>query len=719
MVKQEKFLLIEDGYQPDLNKYYEGLMTQGNGYLSVRASFEEGLLAEPQNQEYQRTMASVTTEVQRHTISKCGTFIPPIMCHHPQLADVIVNLPNPLDFRFYIDGEKLDLWKSTVRDYRRVLDMHSGELTRRMRVETPRASIAFEYRRFLSRSDKHLVVQQISYEVLHGNAEIRFESGVDADVRTNGYDHFSKVETQAGPDVCRLAAVTDHGDTVWYISAVLPEQPLDLQPEQRSRFAGYSAVCTAKNSFLKLTKIFTSKDIGTASDDLPLDKTYGELLQESSAQWDALWKVADVRVRGDEPLQNALRFSIYHLLRAPSQGDPRVQICAKGFAGEAYYGRYFWDTEIYLLPFYLYTDPAVAKNFLLYRYHTLDGARSNARRYNCRGARYPWQSGLTGEEQCSLWEYADNEIHITADVAYAVMHYYAATGDEQFMLDAGLEMLIETARFWIDRADPDENGVYHLLNVMGPDEYSAMTRDNAFTNQMVRYHIRSALEMLEKLGQERHFAMITEEEIHTLRRIADTLPIPRDEKTGTVLQSADFYDYAVIDIDAIWKDRTKAFGHYITHEKLYRSRVLKQADVIAMMTLFPAEFSDEEVRRAYEMYMPITTHDSSLSPVGHSIVANRIGKQEDVKKFIDLAMEVDMSEHKKGAEDGIHIANCGCLWQLIVHGFAGVPLPMFGDMRKIRPQLPPRIGELEFNLYEKGVLYNIRVDRAQVTVTPV
>ena len=209
---------------------------------------------------------------------------------------------------------------------------------------------------------------------------------------------------------------------------------------------------------------------------------YEAVLQASEEVWQKKWKDADIVIEGDEDLQKGIRFSIYHLLRSNNEEDYRVQVCAKGFAGEAYYGRYFWDTEIYLLPFYLYTNPQAAKNLLLYRYHTLDGAKKNAQRYHLKGARYPWQSGLTGEEQCSLWEYADNELHITADIAYAIMHYYHATNDVDFMKDYGIEMLVETARFWRGRVSKGKDGSYHLINVMGPDEYSPMTRDNAFTN---------------------------------------------------------------------------------------------------------------------------------------------------------------------------------------------------------------------------------------------
>ena len=370
-----------------------------------------------------------------------------------------------------------------------------------------------------------------------------------------------------------------------------------------------------------------------------------------------------------------------------------------------------------MLPFFLYTTPSAARNFILYRYHTLEGARKNAARYHCRGARYPWQSALDGTEQCSLWEYADNEIHITADVAYGVMHYYRATGDEEFLQNYGLEILLETARFWTDRVDSDGKGGYNLLNVMGPDEYSPMTRNNAFTNRLVIENLRCAVSMAEKVHREApdiyenlvQKINLQPEELSLFCQIAQRLPVPYDPERKLYLQSEDFESYADLDIEALWTDRSRAFGHFATQEKIYRSKCLKQADVIALMALFPGEFTEEQVASAYEYYMPLTTHDSSLSPAAHSLIANRLGRSEDVHRFLFQSMSVDMDVEKGGSEDGIHAANCGCLWQLVVNSFAGVKTAMESDTLTVVPRLPEGVTRIAFRIWWKGRQYRVEV----------
>lgn len=720
------FMMHESQYNKDLNKAYEGMFAQGNGYLSVRASFEEGLCDAPQNEVYTRTMKSVTTEIQRNPLSKFGTYIPTIMGHHPFLMDVIINLPYFMGFDIFINHEKIDMIHSNLIDYSRTLNLKDGTLTRKVTVRTKEGvKVAFTFERFASMDVKHLFMQKVSYEVLEGKCTIRVQAGINADITTNGLEHFKKIVLKEEEKFIACEVTTDLDFEVYTLAGFVVENEnhnsiyatkqgdkcidyiYEAQVEQgnRNAFTKYSVVTTSRDLDQILFHESAVKMLKEA-----MMHSYEFLLEESKIVWDQKWEQSDIVVEGNEKLQQGLRFSIYHLLRSNNEEDYRVQICAKGFAGEAYYGRYFWDSEIYLLPFYIYTNPEAARNMLLYRYHTLDGARKNAQRYHCHGARYPWQSGLTGEEQCSLWEYADNEVHISADVAYAMMHYYKATGDYDFMAHYGIEILLETSRFWVDRVNVDQDGVYHLINVMGPDEYSPMTRDNAFTNRLVKYNLKSAVEMTELLKEknsEIYQDLVTklglkEEELKHFEQIASSLLIPYDEERNLYLQSADFEEYGEINIDDVWTDRNKAFGHFITQEKLYRTKCIKQADVVALMTLFPEEFTDQQVESAYDYYLPYTTHDSSLSPGGHSFVANRIGRSSDVEKYLAQTLAVDLSLEKKGSEEGIHIANCGCLWQLVINSFAGIKTARETDELTICPNLPQTIKKLSFSMMWRG-----------------
>lgn len=717
----EDYKIVQDHFSEEENKYYEGVLAQGNGYFHVRGTFEEGLLDAPQDERYVRSMKSVTTEQQRHPLSKQGTFLPLIMGQHPFLEEVVVNLPFFMGITVCSGDEKLDMVRSRIREYYRYLDMRTGELVRSFIWETEKEEeIKLEFRRFASMKRERLFVQNMKIQILKGAPEIKMVSGIDGSVTTNGYCHFtdSGYQEEAGVLKCRVRTDLEEEVSIHALGTVLGFEEEGIQNKDSGIFKVYRGkIGGTELEYNKYTVLGCSRD---RCDDYEgqmescmeeaAGMSYESLLRESAAVWERRWEEADVKIDGNRELQDGVRFSIYHLLRCYTGKEDRTQVCAKGFAGEAYYGRYFWDSEIYLLPFYLYTDPQAARSLLMYRYHTLEGAKENAARYQCRGARYPWQSGIRGTEQCSLWEYADNEIHITADVAFAVMHYCLTTGDREFLFDYGMEILLETARFWTDRVDRDENGAYHLLNVMGPDEYSPMTKDNGFTVRMVKYNLDSAVEMAELMKGEAPKKYqkvmgktgISEEELCRFREISESLTVPYDPLRDLYLQSADFEQYDCIDLDRLWVDKNKAFGHFVPQEKIYRTRCIKQADTIALMSLFENEFTDHQVETAYEYYTPYTTHDSSLSPAVHTLVACRMGRNDDVEEFVKRTLEVDLSIERKGAEDGIHIANCAALWQMAVFGFVGLKPGYQAEEPKICPRLPDMVQGIRTKIWWKG-----------------
>lgn len=679
-------------WDTDTNRAWEGLLTQGNGYYHVRGSFEEGLRDDPQNLEYERKMQSVTVEVATHQISRQGVYIPAITGYHPEVRQTVINLPWFADIRISADGEEFDMVHSNVADFSRKLDWHSGVLTRRVRWTTQSGSVIdLVWERFASQDNRHLFVQQLRVEVLEGNPQLCWRSGVSADVVTNGHKHFADVATEASDETAACEVVTDHGDTVAVVSRVMCEAPEEIEAtgdvtDTEAELCWSAALAQGQSAVLsKYTALTTSRDneLDPTLTETPLSRAYGVARDASAKRWAQLleastqkaacaWESADRADHAELIDVPHLRWATYHLLRCTPAFEGITQVCPKGFAGEAYYGRYFWDTEIFLFPFYLETNPVAARGLLEYRYNTLDGARKNAREYNCRGAKYPWQSGTDGTEQCSLWEYADTELHISADIAFALAQYVDHTGDTSFMWRCGVEILLETSRYWVDRVDWGADGQAHLINIMGPDEYSPMTRDNAYTNWLVRFNLNQAVTWATRMQQDvpGEWADLVSrlnfesDELQAFSHVASNLPVPYDEDRKLILQSSDFEDYAEIDIDGIWKDRTKPFGFFAAQEKLYRSRCLKQADVVSLLTLFPDDFDDEQVESAYEYYKPYTVHDSSLSPAAHVQVAHRLGKQDDVREFVAKMIAVDFDVSRGGAADGMHIANCACIWQL-------------------------------------------------------
>lgn len=463
---------------------------------------------------------------------------------------------------------------------------------------------------------------------------------------------------------------------------------------------------------------------------------FESLRAEHEAAWRALWADADVRMQaqtaepppggdsgagGTSPaaalftdrLSRALDLSIHHLLRAHRRGVTEFAICPKAHAGEAYFGRYFWDTEIYLLPFFLFTDPDHARDLLRFRIRTLDGARRNAAAYRGRGARFAWESSLGGEEECPNWQYADHEIHVTADIVYGVMHYVAATGDEEFLFTEAAPLVIEAARYLESRVDRTDGA--HLIGVMGPDEYSPFSVDNAYTNRMVRFALETAAGLVDRLRSERpsrHSELVAQlgievDEHARFRATAAELPIPMDETQGIILQSADFAHYPPLDFAGI----PRPVAAHVPQELLYRRKALKQADVLTMLALFPDDYAPDLGARCFDYYEPLTTHDSSLSPTTHALVAAQLGRADEAAEFLSRSMEIDVGDECGDASQGIHAANAAGTWLVVVRGFLGVRPAAEAGVLRIAPSLPSALGGVETEIRWRGARLRVAAMR--------
>jgi len=354
----------------------------------------------------------------------------------------------------------------------------------------------------------------------------------------------------------------------------------------------------------------------------------------------------------------------------------------------------------------------------MFRYNTLKGAKQNAKNYGYGGARYPWESSITGLENCAVWQYADNEIHISADISYAIDHYFRITGDSDFLYNYALDIVVETSRYFAERVDYNKaQNKYTLNGVMGPDEYQAFTNNNCYTNKMVKFNfasVRTILDSLKSANQSLYDKKIkqlkiTDAELKLFAEIENSLPLPYDGSKDLFLQNDDFYNFADLDFNKIWKDRTKPFGHFISQEKNYRSKALKQADVLEMMKLFPEEFTEKQIKSAYDYYEPITTHDSSLSASTHGIIACRMGNSKKALSFLQKTLDIDYSVKTQGAKEGIHIANCGGLWQLVIFGLCGLKIEN-GEL-KVKPALSGDITQIDFKIIFKGKKYAATVNK--------
>jgi trehalose/maltose hydrolase-like predicted phosphorylase len=482
--------------------------------------------------------------------------------------------------------------------------------------------------------------------------------------------------------------------------------------------------------------------LGTTETGNPVEQAQSELagaqalgwagvLDQHEASWAQRWRDSDIVVSGDPASQQALRFALYHLNSAANPQDESVSVAARALTGADYHGHVFWDTEIFLLPFYILTWPAAARAMLMYRHRTLGGARAKAKRMGWRGAMYAWESADTGAETCP--EHAigpdrrivdilcgTQEQHITADVAYAVWQYWQATGDDGFLRDAGAEILLETARFWASRAQPEADGQHHIRGVIGPDEYHETIDDNAFTNVMARWTIRRGLDvaaLLQRQWPERWASLSSEidldaAELRQWANVADTMTTGLDPHTGLYEQFAGFFGLEAIDL-ASYAGRSVPMDVVLGRQRAQTAQIIKQADVVALLTLLPEAFAPGAAAANFSYYEPRCSHGSSLSAPLHGVAAARLGQTEMAMRFFRQTAATDLADTHAAIDGGVHIAALGGMWMMAVLGFAGLSINDAG--LGFNPQVPDAWDSLAFSVQWHGRHVSVSIDRLTFT----
>jgi kojibiose phosphorylase len=464
---------------------------------------------------------------------------------------------------------------------------------------------------------------------------------------------------------------------------------------------------------------------------------HGAELAAHGAAWEALWNVADISIEGDAEADKALRFNVFQLLAAGPAHSPTVSIGAKGLTGERYIGHVFWDTEIFMMPFYAYVDPQTARHLLMYRHHTLGDARRRAAREGRRGAQFPWQATDTGFETTRKWGvhpdgrpfrrwWGEEEIHITADVAYAVHDYYRITGDVEFLKDCGAELLVETARFWVSRCEYNgERDRYEIHTVIGPDEFHLHVNNNAFTNGMARWNIGAALEVVGNLRREHPAAYrrleaatcLTAAELLSFAEVRDKLFVPLDEGTGLIEQFDGYFSRR--DCRVIKRPGgVRSLPPDVDPDDPDPTQIVKQADVVILLLLLDDAY-DERVKKAnFNYYEERTLHESTLSASSYAMVGLRIGDATRAYEYFLRSARNDYGNPKADATHGIHLAAAGGAWQTAVYGFAGLRVDRDGVLC-LRPQAPAQWRSMRFRVLWRGNLLEIRICQTEAEVTVV
>jgi kojibiose phosphorylase len=719
-MKDSNWLIRETEFDPERLHHKETVFTIGNGYLGTRGAFEEG-----------------------YPGVQPATLIHGVFDDAPIVHTELANAPDWLPFILLVNGERFRMDRGEVLDYERTLDLRRGVLTRKVRWRSPAGrTVDIRIERFASLADPHVLAIRYQATPLDFEGTLEFRASINGHVDNDGLVHWDWVDQGGEPGRVWLHSRTRHSGIELGQAAILVVSGSDDVTEgvmDCENCPTVVAVCAAEEGRTitadKLVAIYSSREVNdvcqAAVDKLDAladaDLGYEALLAAHEAAWAHSWAISDVIIEGDDVAQRAVRYNLFQLLIAAPRDDDRVSIPGKTLSGFGYRGHVFWDTEIFMLPFFTFTQPQLARKLLMYRYRTLPGARRKARVNGYEGAQYAWESALTGDETTPRWVPGPNgelvriwtgdiQIHISADVAYAIWHYWQVTGDDEFMRDYGAEIILDTAVFWGSRVEYNaKQDRYEINDVIGPDEYHEHVNNNAFTNRMVQWHLETALETLawlrreypDKAAELEERLDLSQERLAHWADVIGCLHILHDPETGLMEQFEGFFELEDLDLQSL-EPRTRSVQALLGIERTNRVQALKQPDVLMLLYLLDDCYDLETKRVNWDYYQPRTDHTygSSLGPAIHAILACKLGMPEVAYENFMHAALVDLEDMRGNTAEGIHGGSAGGVWQAVVFGFAGLRLT--ADGYTLNPRLPAHWRRLAFSFRHCG--QEVRVD---------
>ncbi len=736
-LSDQGWIISEDHISKEQMRYQEAILTIGNGFIGFRGILEEG---------YEEAYA--------------GTYVGGIYDKSGGQSFAIVNVPNPLRTETYVDGKKLSVDDMEVVEHRRMLDMKRAVLMRRTLFAHGGRRYEYESRRFFSLKDMHTGVFSISVRPLDGDARVVVKHTIDGTTRNGMHAvggarrHYAvTLASEVADGLSYLQARTnDLGTVIGVASAcsmqganpgsgleagsyadedtITREYSFDARKGSTYTLDGYVSIYSSRESkgdirAACIDGVETARQRGAA-----------RLLRDHVGAWEKRWQDSDIKIEGDSALQKALRFAIYHLLTAAPPRDMDVSIPAKALSGEWYQGHVFWDTEIFMLPFFIHTQPRLAKEFLMYRYRRLPQAQVCAQLQGYEGALWPWESADSGEDETpDTWVNFDGTVlpvhnskrehHIASDIVYAVFRYYQVTEDTDFMLNHGAEMVFETARFWASRVDYDAaKDCYEIRQVIGPNEFQEGVDNNSYTNAMARWTLRYACGLYDRLLEQHPRKLrsiagktaLTAEEVVTWSEIAERI-IFLMRSDGLIEEFEGYFERRDITISEWDEHGMPAWPAEVELANVKETQLAKQADVILLLCLLPDEFTLDIKRVNFDYYEPRTTHMSSLSITSYAILASELGDTAKACSYLRHAGNGDLKDIHRNTHRGVHAAELGGAWQIAIHGFAG--LKVKDDVLSINPSLCQSWKGIGFRTWFRGRLLEFTSSGGETEATMV
>jgi alpha,alpha-trehalose phosphorylase len=711
----------------------ETLFALGNGYIGLRGTGEEGYSG-PAGTSLDGTYLNGFYESEA--------------IHYPEAAyglaktnQFMLNVPNAKGIALWLEDERFDPLQGSVQAWERVLDFRTGVLTRTLEWTSPQGRrVALRSRRLVCFQNKHLFAIEFEVTPLNFSGGMRLEAALDGAVKNLEAGDDPRVGSAVSGQSLHLVS---HEQNVGFAALVqrTANSGFTLVSATDTELRGADATLTIARQEQRLTQTYafqaqqgqavalskfgsyySSRDYAEtelmwrSKDTLAQARAAGfEALRMEQEQYLAdFWQQADVQIAGDDALQQGIHFNQFHLLQSVGR-DGQTNISAKGVTGEGYEGHYFWDTEIYIFPFFLYSKPEIARKLLEYRYAGLPLARQRARQMShASGALYPWRT-IAGEECSAYFPAGTAQYHINADIAYSIKLYMEATRDDDYLLRNGAEIVMETARIWTGIGSYDREGRFCINQVTGPDEYTALVNNNYYTNAMARMHLDFAASIAERLAAEypAEFARIAAlcaldaNEPAEWRRAAALMHLPYDTALQIHAQDDSFLSKKVWDFASTPKENYPLLLNY--HPMvIYRHQVCKQADVVLALLLLPDQFTLDDKRRDFDYYEAVTTHDSSLSSCIFSIIAAEVGYQDKAYDYFMETARLDLDDTHGNTHYGVHTAAMAGTWMGVAYGFAGMRV-VDGALR-FAPSVPRQWQHYTFKIHFQGALLEVHVE---------